>query len=163
MSSREYELCSETCPGGCPGPPNDSASYRKLWSGEKPQPDASGRVAYGCGKTRPPPLRYRLAAFLRALYVWAVRDRFQHVPAAEFRRRLAVCRACPEFAERPLHAPHRSWLDRLLRLVMREEDVARSCGKCGCRGLKLRLLAESCPLGKWQSLDVAEATKTSGG
>lgn len=54
----------------------------------------------------------------------AVHGRSATVPAAEYDRRLATCRACPEF-----------------------DAIPARCRLCGCyASLKLRLAAERCPL-----------------
>ena len=184
MNLREYQLCSETCPGGCPAAPNDPASYRQLWAAQPPEPDAQGRVVYGgCGQATPLPWWKRIWHFAKAIFVHTSADGLQHVPEKVFRERLTKCKTsgrgtavngtwtaqpCPHYWERPKGDPPPRW-PRLRRLLMwlgiQEEDLDRGCHKCACSGLKLRWPSQKCPIGKWDTYppSLSEATKTSGG
>lgn len=75
------------------------------------------------------------ANFTRAMVHWA-KAGLPVTPYEEFRKRYVACAGdetharCPHFSE------------------FSGFGLTR-CGKCGCFGVKLRLLTEHCPIGKW--------------
>lgn len=76
-----------------------------------------------------PPVRTQIKSALIALKRWK-EGGLETTPPREIVGRKAICAACD------WHRPSRI-------------PLLSACGKCGCRGLKLYLATESCPIGKW--------------
>ena len=139
-----WELCQQ------------SEAYRALWD-----------ELFGDLPADKPSLPRRFLTITLAMLAHA-RNWFQEVPRAIYLQRLAVCKGtgrgtavngvwtaqpCPHYWERSKQYAPESWHRRLWRrvllLVLREEDTDKRCNLCGCCGLKLKLPASECPIGKW--------------
>jgi len=145
MTQRDYELCSNTCPGGCPREPNDSASYRDYWAAQT-QKDRRHESPEEAAK--PPSLTQQLTSAAIAYTRWIVAG-CPRPTLEQLTDRLAACNTCPH-------------------LIGRDGGEKR-CGLCGCpinkvahlfgtveRPGKAEMATEVCPdtLPRWRSLTV---------